>query len=64
VFPNDLALLPPFATWVHAKNASTINDGDTIYKDKIHMSMSPTFEVMSYNMLTIITFVFLVPKNI
>jgi len=28
--------------------ALTINDGDTIVKDTVHMSMPPTLEAMSY----------------
>lgn len=48
MFPYDLTPLPPFVTWVRAKIASTINDGDTIKKDTIHISMSPTFKAMSH----------------
>ncbi len=48
MFPNDLAPLPPFATWIMASIAMAFNDGDTIDKDVVHMSMLPTLETMSY----------------
>jgi len=48
VFPNDLAPLPPFATWKRACIIVAFNDEDTIDKDIMHMSMLPTLEAMSY----------------
>ncbi len=48
VFPYDLAPLPPFATWIRVFTTVTLNDGDTIDKDIVHMYMPPTLEAMSY----------------
>jgi len=49
VFPNDLAPLPPFATWIRGSIVMALNDGDTIDKNIVHiMSMLPTLDTMSY----------------
>ncbi len=49
MFPNDLAPLPPFATWVRASIVVAFNDGDTTDKNIMHiMSMLPTLDTMSY----------------
>ncbi len=48
MFPNDLAPLPPFLTWIRASIVMAFNDWDTIDKDIVHMSMTPTLEAMSY----------------
>jgi hypothetical protein len=34
--------------WIRASIASTLNDGDTIGKAMVHMSMPSTLEAMSY----------------
>jgi len=48
MFPNDLAPLPPFTTWIMASIVVAFNDRDTIDKDIVHMSMLLTLETMSY----------------
>ncbi len=48
MFLNDLAPVPPFATWIKVSIGVTLNDGGIIDKDIIHMSMPPTLEAMSY----------------
>ncbi len=40
--------MPSFPTWIQASISSTINNGEEIDKDTMHMSMPPTLEVMLY----------------
>jgi hypothetical protein len=47
-FLDNLPPLPPFATWIRVSIVSTINDGDTIDKEIMHMSMPSTLQAMLY----------------